>query len=320
MNATRLYTSAMKPIHLIPNDTNIRFLQAKWLAFGLSGLLVAASIFLLFTRGLNFGIDFTGGTVMEIRHTEAVELAPLRAILSQQIQGEVTLQNLGTPKDVMIRLAAQGEAEAEQEAQAKVKQLLEEQLGTAPEYRKIDVVGPQVGEELVTAGITALALAFLGMLIYISIRFEWQFGAGAIIALVHDVILTFGFFSLLDLEFSLTSVAAMLTIIGYSINDSVVIYDRIRENLRKFKKMPLAELLDKAINETLSRTILTGGTTLAALVALVWVGTGAIETFSLAVLFGVVIGTYSSIFIAAPVLVLFHPRRKKNLPKATSGV
>lgn len=305
----------MKPFRLIPANTSINFLGKKWIAFVLSIGLILATAAILLLQGLNFGIDFTGGIVIEIRTSEPVDLATIRTVLANASLGEVALQKFGTENDIMIRLGQQsGDTNARMQAVAEVKTLLSNNLPTEIDYRKVDFVGPQVGRELIQAGALSLGLAFAAIMLYIWFRFEWQFGIGAIAALLHDVVLTLGLFSFLKLEFNLTSIAAILTIIGYSINDSVVIYDRIRENLRKYKKKPLEEVLNQSINDTLSRTILTAGTTIAALGALVILGGHVIYGFSLAVLFGVIIGTYSSIYIAAPLLIFMQLRREGEQP------
>lgn len=296
------------PLRLINPEKSRNFMGLHKVGFALSLLLIVASIGLLVTKGLQFGIDFTGGMVMEMRLAEPVPLSELRtAVVSTDI-GQVTLQHFGSDRDVMLRVQA-AEGGEQQALVAQIKDMLATAVPVGIEYRKVDYVGPQVGEELVEAGVMALGFSFLAMLLYIWFRFEWQFGMGAIIALIHDAILTLGFFALLGLEFNLASIAAILTIIGYSINDSVVIYDRVRENLRKYKKMPLSELLNVSINDTLSRTLLTAGTTIVALLALVLFGGAVIRDFSMAILFGVVIGTYSSIFIAAPLLQYMGLRR-----------
>ncbi len=293
-------------LRLIRPDTQLGFMRWHKLAFALSFAALILSVVLLTTRGLNFGIDFTGGLVMEIRLSEPVALGELRQAVGAVAPGDASLQHFGSDLDVMVRMQLP-EGVDQSALVADVKTALEGAAG-AVEYRKVDAVGPQVGRELVQAGLTALMLSFGAMLLYIWFRFEWQFGLGAIVALIHDSILALGFMALLGLEFNLASIAAILTIIGYSINDSVVIYDRVRENLRRFKKLALTSLLDKSINETLSRTLLTAGTTIMALIALSVFGGEVIRNFSLVILFGVVIGTYSSIFVAAPLLRFFDPR------------
>ncbi len=297
-------------LKIIPDKTNINFIGRRGWAFVLSIVLITASIGLLVTRSLNFGIDFTGGVVIELRTDEPVDLAEMRNLLGSDSElGDVSLQHFGSENDIMIRIGLKdGDQSAKSGTINRVKQILDENIQTGKDYRQESFVGPQVGDELKKSGAMALGLALLGILTYIWIRFEWQFGIGAVAALFHDVLLTLGLYSLLSLEFNLTSIAAILTIIGYSINDSVVTYDRIRENMRKYKKMPLGELLNKSINEMLSRTLLTSGTTIAALLALVLFGGEVIKGFSIAVLFGVIIGTYSSIFIAAPLLIFMNIR------------
>jgi preprotein translocase SecF subunit len=278
-------------------------MSTKWVAFGLSLILILAASLSLMTKGLNLGIDFTGGTVIEIQTENPVNIAPVRAALSNAGLGEVGIQTIGLENELMIRVGKQdGGKEAQDQAVDTIKAVLNKNIVQTIDYRKVDFVGPQVGEELIESGVLALLFSFAAILLYIWIRFEWQFGVGAVAALLHDSFLTLGLFSFLELEFNLTSVAAILTIIGYSINDSVVIFDRIRENLRKYKKKPLPEILNTSINDTLTRTILTAGTTIVALIALVMFGGNVIQGFSIAVLFGVIVGTYSSIYIAAPIL------------------
>jgi preprotein translocase subunit SecF len=303
----------MFPIRLIPSTTTIDFMKRKWLAFGISILLSIFAIGLMVTKGFNYGIDFSGGVVIEMRTETSVELSKIRvAFAADKSLGEVSLQHFGSDNDIMIRFQPRlGEGETQQQAIDKVKALLTSTLGEKIDYRKVDYVGPQVGKELKMDAAIALGLAVLGIMIYIWLRFEWQYGVGAILALGHDAILTLGLFSLAGLEFNLTSIAAILTILGYSINDSVVIYDRIRECLRKYKKMEMDELLNLSINQTLSRTILTAGTTLVAIVALIVWGGPVIRDFSIAIFFGIIIGTYSSIYISAPVLIFMNLRRRQ---------
>jgi preprotein translocase subunit SecF len=292
-----------------PGSAKFRFMDHKWIAFILSAIFIVASLALIPIKGLNFGIDFTGGIVIEARTAKPIELSKFRKLLTTSEFGEISLQNFGSENDVLIRIQAQeGDSKEQLKAVQKVKKILSEGLKEKINYRKVDFVGPQVGEELIEAGTLSLIFAFLAIMAYIWIRFEWQFGVGAIVALIHDVTLTMGLFSLLEIEFNLTSIAAILTIVGYSINDSVVIYDRVRENMRKFKKMHMEELLNKSVNNTLSRTLLTAGSTIAALLALAIFGGQVLYGFSIAVLFGIVVGTYSSIYIAAPILLFMNVR------------
>ncbi|MBI1384441.1 MAG: protein translocase subunit SecF [Rhizobiales bacterium] len=292
----------------LPRNTRIGFVALRTIALGLSSLAMIGSVILFLTAGLNFGIDFRGGTLIEIKTQEAkADIAGLRAKLSGLGLGDVSIQEFGAPNDVLIRVQEQeGGEKAQQEVVAKVRAA----LGDGVTYRRTEVVGPTVSEELKRDGTYAVVAAILAVLLYIWFRFEWQFAVGAVVALVHDVVLTIGIFSLLQLEFNLPIVAALLTIVGYSLNDTVVVYDRIRENLRKYKKMSLHELIDISINGTLSRTILTSGTTLLALIALFVFGTEVIKGFTFAMIWGVVVGTYSSIFVAAPLLLVLGVSRE----------
>jgi preprotein translocase subunit SecF len=300
------------PLKLFPAKTNIDFIGLRFVTFFVSMFFIIATIVLLATRGLNFGIDFTGGILIEAKFEQTVELPRMRDLLQKAELGEISLQTFGGENNILIRLGQSSTDEGERAiAVNKVKSILAENFSGGIDYRKVDYVGPKVGDELIKDGGIALLLTFGAIMLYIWVRFEWQFGVGAILALVHDTVATLGFFSITQLEFNLTSIAALLTIIGYSINDSVVIFDRIRENFRKFKKMPLPEIINLSTNETMSRTIMTASTTLVALVALVLVGGDVIRSFSLAALFGIAIGTYSSIYVASPVLIYMKLRDDK---------
>lgn len=296
----------MKPLNLVPIKPNLNFIRRKKIFFTFSALLVALAIGLFLSRGLNFGIDFQGGILIEVRMTEGGKLSEIRTNLSDLGLGEVALQEFGQATDILIRIQKQeGGEKAQQVAVDKVKSA----LGEGVQYRRTEFVGPQVSRELFRDGVIAVILAMIGILAYIWFRFEWQFGLGAIIALLHDVLTTVGVFALTGLEFNLSTVAAILTIAGYSINDTVVVYDRVRENLRKYKSMPLPELLNNSINETLSRTLMTSLTTMLALVSLYALGGEVIRGFSFALIWGVVIGTYSSICVAVPVLLHLNVNR-----------
>ena len=305
------------PIKLLPDNTSIDFIRWRWIAFTLSILLMVVTAALLFSRGLNLGIDFAGGILLEIRTEQPADMAALRQLLDSPEWGEVSLQSFGDARDVLIRVETSPEVE-QAELVAQLKTILTE-FDRSIDYRKIDYVGPTVGRELVESGIIALIVAMAAMMLYIWFRFEWQFGLGGILALLHDAALMLGFYVISGFEFGLTSIAAILTVIGYSINDSVVIYDRIRENLRKYKKMPIPELLNKSINDTLSRTIVTALTTMLAALALAIFGGEVIRGFSSALLTGVIVGTYSSIYIAAPVLLYFEIRRSKPEGEAAAS-
>jgi len=271
----------------------------------LSIIFMIGSLILVFTKGLNYGIDFAGGILIEARIDENPDISKIREVLSSKIN-DIHIQESGE-NDVQIRVSKA--SQDQDKLIKKIQNILEENF-TKVEYRKIDFVGPQVGSELILKGFLALFLSFIFIMIYIWIRFDWQFGLGGIFALLHDAIVTLGFFSITGLEFNLTSIASILTIIGYSINDSVVIYDRIRENLRNYKKMDLQLLINSSTNSTLSRTILTASTTLISLLALILFGGEALFSFSVATFFGIALGTYSSIYISAPILLYFDPRKK----------
>lgn len=296
----------MKPLRLIPIKPNLDFAGKRMIFFGFSILLIIASISLFVARDLNYGIDFQGGILIEVRVDKAGKLGQMRQQLSNLGLGEVSLQEFGAPTDILIRIQKQeGGEKAQQAAIDKVKA----ELGPGVEYRRTEFVGPKVSEELFHDGVLAVVLAIIGILIYVWFRFEWQFGLGAVIALCHDVLTTIGIFALTGIEFNLSTVAAILTIAGYSINDTVVVYDRVRENLRKYKTLSLYELLNNSINETLSRTVMTSVTTLLALLSLYILGGEVIRGFSFAMIWGVLIGTYSSICVAVPVLLYLDVNR-----------
>ena len=289
-----------KGYDFFPHDLRLPFMKYRDLAVGLSILGMLLSLGLFFTRGLNYGVDFKGGSMIEVQSTSGpADIAAIRDSLGKLGLGGVQIQQFGAPTDVLIRVEQQPGGDAEQ--QTALKKVLDA-LGAGFQQRRVEVVGPAVSSELRTTGLIAVLAGILAIVAYVWFRFEWQFAAGAVVALLHDVLMTVGVFSLFQFEFDLSIVAALLTILGYSVNDTVVVSDRIRENLRKFKRMDLNELLDLSINETLSRTILTGCTALAVLLALYIFGGEVIRNFNFAMLFGVVIGTYSSIFIAAPLL------------------
>ncbi|MCI5048906.1 MAG: protein translocase subunit SecF [Rickettsiales bacterium] len=303
---------AMLPITLIPQTTSINFIKTRFIGFSISMLLMVAAAVIIWEKGLNLGIDFAGGILIDIRAEQATDLAPLRAALNDPAFGEVSLQHFGSDDEVLVRIEVSDETE-QAELVEKAKQIIGQTYENV-EFRQIDYVGPTVGRELIESGIMALCISMAAMMLYIWFRFEWQFGVGGILALLHDLALMIAFYAFTRFDFSLTSIAAILTVIGYSINDSVVIYDRIRENMRKYKKMPLDELLNKSINDTLSRTIVTGLTTIIAAAALVIFGGEVIRGFSYALLFGVVVGTYSSIYISAPILLYFGIREEAEDP------
>jgi preprotein translocase subunit SecF len=301
----------MRAFRLIPDDTHIPFMRYEYWAYAFSGALILLTLILVPLKGLNFGIDFRGGILIEVRVPgEAADLGAMRATLGGLGLGEVALQEFGAPNDVLIRVQRQeGGEEAQQAAVSAVRTALDESFGEDISYRRVEFVGPKVSSELLWAGTQAVLYSILAILAYVWFRFEWQYAIGAIVALVHDTLTTIGMFALLGLEFNLASVAALLTIVGYSLNDTVVIYDRVRENLRKYKAMPMTELLDRSINDTLARTVMTSGTTLVALLALAIFGGPVIRGFVIAMIWGVLIGTFSTVYVATPILVHFHLRR-----------
>jgi preprotein translocase subunit SecF len=292
----------VRHLRIVPDDTNFSFIRFRRFSFPVSAILSILSLVAFFTVGLNYGIDFKGGTLMEVRAVSGqADVGSLRSTLEGLGLGEVQLQEIGNKGEVMIRLAQQPGGDREQQVAA---QKVRDTLGTSYVYERVEVIGPRVSQELVTLGTVGIFAAILCILVYLWFRFDWQFAVGAMIANIHDIVLTIGFMSVTQIDFDLTSVAALLTILGYSLNDTVVIYDRIRELLRKYKRMSLADLLDNAINATLSRSIITHVTVTLALLALLIFGGRAIHSFTATMLFGVVlVGTYTSIFIASPVLI-----------------
>jgi preprotein translocase subunit SecF len=292
-------------------NPNYDFIRLRFIAFAITGVLIAASVASMAIKGFNFGIDFAGGLLIEVRTTDGpADLAKMRSTLDSLQLGDVSLQEFGTThQDVMLRVQKQeGDSHAEMAALNRVKTA----LGQGYEYRRVEIVGPKVGKELKRDGALAVALAVLAIAAYVWFRFEWQFGVGALVATFHDVVTTFGLFSITGMEFNLTTVAAILTIAGYSINDTVVEYDRVRENLRKYKTMSLYDLLNLSVNETLARTVLTVATVFLSVMSLLGLGGEVLRGFSIAMLWGLVIGTYSSIYVAMPVLIYFNLRAGKE--------
>ena len=293
---------------IIPSNSNISFMNYRKIFISISASAIVVCLFLLFFKGLNLGIDFKGGTLIEIS-TKNTNIGELRSILSPEFN-DVSLQEFGDSETIIIRLQNESNIESIKTID-KVKDLISDKVA---EFRRSEFVGPTISSELLWTGLQAIAFALIAILIYIWLRFEWQFGFGAVVALTHDVIFTLGILCLFSIDFSLSSIAAILTIAGYSINDSVVIFDRIRENLRKYKKLELSDLFNTSINNTLSRTIMTSLTTLIALLCLFIFGGEVIKPFAIAMIIGVIIGTYSSIFIAVPTLLIFkfRPQEEDN--------
>ncbi len=308
----------MRLLRIVPDDTKFDFMRFRRISFPISAILSIAAILLYFVHGLNFGIDFVGGTLMEVQ-TKAgpADLAKMRSTIAGLHLGDFQLQQFGAPNDVLIRISEQpGGDAAQQEAVQKVR----EALGDEVDYRRVEVVGPSVSNELLSYGTIGLVLAIAAILVYLWFRFEWQFALGAMIANVHDLVLTVGFMSLTRVDFDLTSIAALLTILGYSLNDTVVIYDRIREMLRRYKRMSMPDLLNASINATLSRSIVTHLTVSLSLLALLLFGGQAIRSFTATMMFGVVlVGTYTSVFIASPILIyLGVGRARQGEPEDTA--
>ena len=301
-------------------NSKIKFLSLRKPAFILSLVLIISSVLIYSFKGLNFGIDFRGGTLIEVETSESENLSNLRSILNSLELGDIQVQEFGSAKNILIRVEQQaGGDQIQQNVVNIVKTALNTSLSSDVNFRRTEVVGPKVSSELIKAGVIAIVVAVFAMLVYIWFRFEWQFSLGAVIALIHDVLLTLGIFSLLQLEFNLSIIAAILTIVGYSMNDTVVVYDRVRENLRKYRKKEIIDLLNISINETLSRTIMTSVTTLLALLSLYIFGGSVIKGFTFAMIWGVLVGTYSSISIAAPLLNYLKVKRDWSVSSAVES-
>ena len=299
------------PFQMFRTVPTFDFVGYRKAGFAITIIGILATFASLAINGLNFGIDFLGGVVMEVRTEQAADINKMRSILETANTKDASLQSVGTDgREVMIRLKPQGDENQNQVSQA-VRATLDAAYGAPIEYLRVDYVGPQVGGELIRGSFMALTFAMLAMAVYLWFRFEWQYGFGGILALMHDAILVVGFYSVTQIEFNLTSVAALLTVIGYSINDSVVIYDRVREDLRKFKVKSVPDVINLACNETLARTFLTGGTVLAALTGLVIFGGDVLFGFSAAMIFGVIVGTYSSIYVSSTILIYMNLRRSE---------
>jgi len=309
----------MRKLRLIPDHTNFQFMKGRFAGLGLSALLSLISVVLFFYPGLNYGPDFKGGIVVEARFDQPADFAAIRSLLSGLNVGNISLQEFGSANDVRIRMERQGDVDkATTDASNKVSDALKKAYPKV-EIRRTSSTGATVSGEQLQSGMIALGLALLAMLGYIWFRFEWQFGIGAIATLVLDVTKTIGFYAVTGIEFNLVSIAAILTIMGFSVNDKVVVYDRVRENLRKYKSMPLRELIDKSINETLNRTVNTSLTVFLSTVPLALFGGKAIEDFADVLLFGVVLATSSSIFIAAPILLFLGQNKLRRTKEPTKN-
>jgi preprotein translocase SecF subunit len=295
----------IRPLRLVPDDTSIRFMRGRFAGLITSAILSIASVILFFYPGLNYGVDFAGGVVAEIRLAKAEEPAALRAAFDLLQFGGVSVQEFGSARDVLVRLDRQA---ADENAQQAIKAMVAAKFPGA-EIRRIEVVGARVSQELFRSGLLATSLALVAVLLYIWFRFDWQFGVGVVATLLLDATKTIGFLALTRIEFDLNSVAAILLLVGYSVTDKVVVYDRIRENLRKYKTMPLRELIDLSINQTLGRTVATSLTVLLSILPLAIIGGAAIRGFAVTIIFGIVVGTSSSIFIASPILLFLGQKR-----------
>ena len=309
-------------LKLVRDETHIDFIGFWKIAgaFSITAMIASVAVFLI--MGLNFGIDFRGGVTIEVRTEGPADLGQVRGIVGNLDLGDVSVQEFGQPEDVLIQVEVQqGDGNVQQAVVSAVKAALDAEIANV-EYRRVEVVGPKVSGELIQAGVTAIVLAIMAVLFYIYIRFEWQFSVGAVAALVHDVVLTIGVFSVMQLEFNLSIIAALLTIVGYSLNDTVVVFDRVRENLRRFKTKALVDVLNLSINETLSRTIMTSVTTLIALLSLYFLGGEVIQGFTFGMIWGVLVGTYSSVFVASVVLKKLGVKRdwSKPDPEGPAGV
>jgi preprotein translocase subunit SecF len=286
---------------VIPSDLHIPFLNVRYITYGLSALLLVVTVLLLLFRGLNFGIDFAGGTLVQIQTADVPATGAVRMALEQKGLSGFSVQEFGANNEFLIRLP--GALEDQESAVPELVSRLQDALQQPVELRRVEFVGPQIGAELRQQGLLALLFALGAIMLYVSLRFEFRFGVGALVALFHDVVLTVGYFSLVQKEINLPVLAALLTVIGYSLNDTIVVYDRIRENLGRYRKKGLLDVLNISLNETLQRTLMTSLTTLVVLAALLIWGGEVIEPFAFTLLFGVLVGTYSSIFVAAPVVL-----------------
>ncbi|MGB7125445.1 MAG: protein translocase subunit SecF [Methylovirgula sp.] len=317
----------MKLLRLAPENTKFPFMRLRRVSYPFSAVMSIVSVVLFLTLGMNFGIDFAGGTLMELRAKSGhADIAAVRAEMRKLTSGDVEVQGFGTPSDLVVRFGVPKEKAAAQETTvANIKQA----LGKDYDFRRVEVVGPRVSGELVQSGTLGVVIAILAVLCYLWFRFEWQFAIGAIIATMHDLLLTVGFFAITRLEFNTTSIAAILTIVGYSLNETVVVLDRIREMLKKYRRMPTDQLIDISVNAVLPRTIMTATTVFLALLSLVVFGGEVIRSFSLAMIWGICVATYSSVFICSPMLIYLglrndsaeappEPASKEVKPKAAA--
>lgn len=304
-------------MQLFNRETNINFLGLRKQAVFLSLALIVIAIGSIAVRGFNFGIDFTGGTIIEVGYTENAELPQIRSVLEEQGYGDAVVQHFGAATEVMIRIAPR-EGVSSAQLSDRIFSALKADTDTVVK-RRVEFVGPQVGEELTNDGGLAMIYALIGILIYVALRFEYRFAVGSVAALVHDVIITLGVFSILQLDFDLTVLAAVLAVIGYSLNDTIVVFDRIRENFRKMRKGTSAEVVNASLNQTLSRTLMTSFTTLLVLLALFFFGGEVIHGFATALLVGIIVGTYSSIYVASSAALALGVSKEDLMPVEKEG-
>ena len=312
--AERTPPQMARRLRIWPDGLNLPFFRYRWIAFAWSAFVLIATIILVSWQGLSFGIDFKGGTVLEVRTEAPADLALMRSTIDGLGLGAAELQTAGSDRDVLIRIEAPENEGSQQERIDTIKAALTGAVGQGIQFQRQEFVGPKVSGELLMNGVWAVLISIGGVLIYLWFRFEWQYGVGALAALIHDVSAAIGLYAITGIEFNLTSIAAILMLVGYSLNDTVVIYDRVRENLRRYKSMPIEQLLDRSINETMARTVATALTTLLALGALFALGGIVVRDFTVIMILGVIIGVYSTIYIATPVLYYLNLRSKDAAP------
>ncbi|MEM9530114.1 MAG: protein translocase subunit SecF [Pseudomonadota bacterium] len=305
-------------MEILKKQTNINFMGQRKLAWAISLIVLAICVGSLATRGLNFGLDFTGGTLLELEYPNDVNLPQVRSALADAGYPDAVVQTFGAPNDIVVRLATLAEADSA-EVSNQVVETLEAASGEELDLRRVEFVGPQVGEELAEKGGLAMIYALIGILLYIIFRFQWKFSVGAVLALVHDVVIVVGIFSILQVGFDLTVLAAILAVIGYSLNDTIVVYDRIRENFRTLRKGEPVDIFNTSINQMLARTLMTSLTTLLVLLSLFFLGGEIIHSFALALIIGVIVGTYSSIYVAGSSLILLNVNKQDLMPPVKEG-
>ncbi len=305
-------------MRILISDLNIDFMGRRKPAMMLSAIVLIIAAAALLVRGLTFGIDFTGGTLIEVGYQQPVELESVRSALADNGFDDAQVQQFGTPQDVLIRLAPKAELKSA-ELSDQVFRILSENTQLDVELRRVEFVGPQVGDELAEDGALAVLVALMAILLYVALRFEWRFAVGSVVALVHDVLFTTGLFALLQLEFDLTVLAAILAVIGYSLNDTIVVFDRIRENFRKMRRGSPQQIINTSLNQTLSRTLVTSLTTLLVLISLFIFGGEIIHNFALALIVGVVVGTYSSIYVASSAILILGVSKADLMPVEKEG-